>query len=133
MNLETGLLDHANGQKIALARKVKFRKDMNVRLSLSLFGALQPYDERDVHLELLSSLDDTLSDVVATHDTTEDVDEDTLDLGVRAQDLEGLLDSLGSSTSVFRPSVSNIFWVPMLVIWNVPSDVKEVGRVASVE
>ncbi len=133
MNLKTGLLDHANGQKIALARKVGFQKDINVRLGLSLFGALQPYDERNVHLKLFSGLDDTLSDVVATHDTTEDVDEDALDLGVRAQDLEGLLDGLGGSTSEINSSANKILPCHKHEVWDVPSDIKEVGRVASVE
>lgn len=42
---------------------------MYVRLSLSLLGALQTHDKGDLHLQLLCGLDDTLGDVIATHDT----------------------------------------------------------------
>lgn len=72
----------------------------NELFSLSLLRALQPHNQGNGHLELFRSLDDTLGNVVAAHDTTKDVDEDALDFRVRKQDLKRFLDSLGGCSSV---------------------------------
>lgn len=42
---------------------------MDVRLGLRLLSAFQTDDKRDAHVQLLCSLDDTLCDVIAAHDT----------------------------------------------------------------
>lgn len=42
---------------------------MDVRFGLRLLSALQTDDKRDAHVELLCSLDDTLRNVIAAHDT----------------------------------------------------------------
>jgi hypothetical protein len=75
-------------------------KRNDLLLSLLLLGTLETNNERYGHVEVLGGLDDTLGDVVAAHDTTKDVDEDALHLGIREQNLKGALDSLGAGTSV---------------------------------
>lgn len=74
--------------------------DGNIRFGFGFFRALETHDEGDGHAQLLSSFDDTFRDIVATHDASEDVDENALHIGVSVQDLKGLLDSLRGSTSV---------------------------------
>ena len=103
---------------------------VSLLLRLGLLGALQPDDEGDSEGKLLRSIDDTLCDVIATHDTTEDVDEDTLDLGVRDKDLERLLDRVGGGTSAAELSV---LCFPGASEAYVPSDIKEVGGVPAVK
>ena len=68
-------------------------------LGLGLLSTLQPDDERNSQGKLLCRVDDTLRNVITAHDTTKDVDEDALDLGVGNKDLERLLDRVGGGTS----------------------------------
>ena len=72
----------------------------DIRFRFCLFCTLQTDDERNLHLQLFGSFDDTLRDVVAAHDTPKDVNEDALHFRIRVQDFERLLDSLWRSTSV---------------------------------
>jgi hypothetical protein len=73
---------------------------------------LQSDDQGDSQLELLGCLDDSLGDDVASHDTTDckesasmarlvrtNVDKDRFHVLGRQQELKGLLDSVGGSTS----------------------------------
>lgn len=64
-NLETGLLDHP----VRHVSKRCLRYRVYLRLGLSLLRTLQTNDKWDAHVELLSSLDDALSNVIASHDT----------------------------------------------------------------
>ena len=98
-DLEAGRADHPakNGWSVT---KPMATQVINALLRLSLLRTLQPDDQRNSQGKLLRSVDHTLRDVVTTHDAAEDVDEDALDLGVRHNDFERLLDRLGSSTSV---------------------------------
>lgn len=128
IDLETGLLDHpARRFSVSCGPLPDLKADL--RLGLSFLGTLQTNDERNVHVELLRGVDDTLSDVVAPHDATEDIDKDALDLGVRSEDLESLFDSFGSSTSANE--LNN--WQRRIITSCSPSDVKEVGGIATME
>ena len=101
-NLEARCADHpADGRTVSWGLG-GYKWTVYLLLRLGLLGALQPDDEGDSEGKLLRSIDDTLSDVIATHDTTEDVDEDTLDLGVRDKNLERLLNRVGGGTSVAK-------------------------------
>jgi len=80
--------------------------------SFLLLRSLQSDDEGDLQLEFRSGLDDTLGNNVASHDASKDVDKDGAHRLLPQQELERLLDRIGSGRS---------------------SDVEEVGRVASVE
>lgn len=51
----------------------------NVLFGFCLFVALQSDDKRYTQLKLLCGFDDTLSNVIAPHDTTEDVEKDRAD------------------------------------------------------
>jgi hypothetical protein len=62
-------------------------------------GAHQPAHQWDLHTDLLGSLDNTLSNGIALHNTTEDIDENAVDLRVVVQDLEGNFDLLDVGTS----------------------------------
>lgn len=62
-------------------------------------STLQTGNDGGLQVHLLNDLDQTLGDGVAADDTTEDVDEDGGDLGVRGDEVEGLADSLGGGTS----------------------------------
>lgn len=69
---------------------------------------LKTDDDRQCEVELLSGLDDTLSDDVASHDTTEDVNEDHVDFRVSCDDFEGFLDGVGSGTATDVQEVCGI-------------------------
>lgn len=81
---------------------VKSLKDTNTSLLLRLWllRALEADDQGHLERQLLGSIDDTLGNVIAAHDASEDVDEDALDLGVRYKDFERLLNGLGRGTAV---------------------------------
>lgn len=66
---------------------------------LLLLGALETDNQGNGHRQFLRGLDNTLSNVIATHDAAEDVDEDALDFGVGEQNLESLFDGFRSRTS----------------------------------
>lgn len=66
-------------------------------LCLLDLGALETDDERNLHLEVLGSSNDTLGNDVAAHDTAKDVDECRGDVGVGCDDLKGSLHGLGRS------------------------------------
>ncbi len=74
--------------------------------------AFETDDERDAERDFLRSSDDAVGDDVAVHDATEDVDEDTFDLGIAQDDFEGCRDLF------FRRAAA---------------DVEEVGGFAAVE
>lgn len=60
--------------------------------------------------------------------TSENVDEDALDLGVRQQDFKCLLDSLGGGTSVSQARQRSTERAS-----DIPSDVQEIGRVTAMK
>jgi hypothetical protein len=60
--------------------------------------------------------------------TSENIDEDALDLGVRQQDFKCLLDSLGGGTSVSRVRQGS-----MEKAFGIPSDVQEISRVTAMK
>ena len=68
-------------------------------LGLFNIGAGEADNEGQLEVDLLGSADDTRGYRVALHDTTENVDKDGLDLLVRSDDLEGLLDGRLSGTT----------------------------------
>lgn len=49
---------------------IRLKAKENLQLGLSLLGTLQSDNQRDLELKLLGSLDDTLGNDVASHDTT---------------------------------------------------------------
>lgn len=65
-------------------------------------GTLQTSNDRGLEVHALNNLDETLGNSVAADDATEDVDEDSSDLGVRGDEVEGLADSLrcGTATNI---------------------------------
>ena len=65
-------------------------------------GALETGNDGDLEVESLGGVDETLGDVVAADDTTEDVDEDGRNLSVAGNELESLLDGGrgGTTTNV---------------------------------
>lgn len=75
-------------------------------------STLQSGDDGGTEVHLLDDIDQTLSDGITSHDTSEDVDEDGSDLGVAGDELEGRSDSSRGGTT---------------------ADVKEVGRASTVE
>jgi hypothetical protein len=62
-------------------------------------GTLQTSNDGSLQVHALDDLDQTLGDSIAADDTTEDVDEDGSDLGVRGDQVERLADSLRGGTS----------------------------------
>ena len=62
-------------------------------------GTLQTSNDRCLEVHALNNLDETLGNGVTADDTTEDVDEDGSDLGVRGDEVESLADSLGCGTA----------------------------------
>lgn len=101
MNLQAGFLNHTvRSSDESAAELVRRKNRRNARFRLGLLRAFQTHDEGDFHLQFLSSLDDTLRDVITAHDAAEDVDENALHFRVRVQDFECLLDGLGCSASV---------------------------------
>ena len=54
-------------------------------------GALQPYDDGDLQVHVADCGDHPGGHHVATHDASEDVDEDALDVGIAGDDAERLL------------------------------------------
>lgn len=71
----------------------------NILFGFNFFGPLESHYERDVELQLFRSLYNAFSNIIASHDTAEDVDEDTLHLGIAKKDLKRFLDSFRCSTS----------------------------------
>lgn len=97
--------------------KVVNGENLHARLANNLVGgvdvgALQTGNDGDLQVEGLDSLDETGGNVVAADDTTKDVDKDSSDLGVRGDELKGLLDSLRGGTT---------------------TNIKEVGGLAAVQ
>lgn len=84
------------------------------RLQVFQILTLQSADDGDLEVEILGGLDDSLGDDVATHDASEDVDEDGVHLarvqilfdfyliGIGRDNLEGLRDLLdcGAATDI---------------------------------
>jgi hypothetical protein len=68
---QTRLLDHPGSVDI-LSKRASFREKIYSLFGLSFLSALEPDNQRDGQVQLFSSLDDTLSNVVASHDTYED-------------------------------------------------------------
>ncbi|EEQ38348.1 conserved hypothetical protein [Clavispora lusitaniae ATCC 42720] len=75
-------------------------------LGLLHVGTLQSNDNWDVQLKVLGSSDQTLSNVVTSDNTTENVHENTIHFLVGQDQLKGLLNSLwsGSTTTVQKVS-----------------------------
>jgi hypothetical protein len=69
-------------------------------------GTLQTGDNGSAEVHLLHNVDETLGDGITADDTTEDVDEDSGDLGVAGDQLEGALDGLGGGTTADVEEVS---------------------------
>lgn len=100
-----GVLEIVNGEDL----EARLVDDL---VSLLVVGTLETGNDGDLEVEGLDGLDQAGSNVVATDDTTEDVDEDGSDLGVAGNELKGLLDGGGGSTT---------------------TNVEEVGGLATVE
>ena len=96
-DFETRFLDHPR-QRISRARAVN-DKNGHVLLCFCLFCALESNDQWDGEVELFGGANNTLSNVITSHNASKDVDENTLDLGVSQENLERLLDRLGCSTA----------------------------------
>jgi hypothetical protein len=79
--------------------------------SLVSIGACQPNNYGHFDVYLLGSLDDTLSDSVAFHDTSKYIDEDGFHIFVLVEDLEAYLDLLGSGTTTH---VQEVGWLASL-------------------
>lgn len=75
-------------------------------MCLLSIGTLQPCNDGYPQVHRLNNGDQTFGNSIATHDTTEDVDKDGSDLGVRGDELESLLDGLGGGTSTNVQEVS---------------------------
>lgn len=75
-------------------------------------GALQTGNDGDLQVQRLDSVDETVGNSIASHNTAENVDEDGRNLGVAGDQLEGLLDGRGGSTT---------------------ADIQEVGGLAAVQ
>lgn len=75
-------------------------------------STLQSGDDGSTEVHLLDDIDQTLSNGITSHNTSEDVDEDGSDLGVAGDELEGRSDSSRGGTT---------------------ADVKEVGRASTVK
>ena len=58
-------------------------------------GSGQADDDRDFDVEGLGAFDDAARDFVAAGDAAEDVEQDTLDVGVGKHEFEAVLDQLG--------------------------------------
>ena len=92
-------------------------KDLHARVVDELVGslhvgALETGNDGDLEVKRLDGVDETVGDSVTADDTAEDVDEDGGNLGVAGDELEGLPNGRGGSTT---------------------TDVKEVGGSATVE
>lgn len=57
-------------------------KNEHVLFCFGLLRALESNDQWDAEAELLGGADNTLGNVITSHDASKDVDENTLDLGV---------------------------------------------------
>ena len=72
----------------------------HVLFGLLLLGTLESHNERYVKLEFLGSFDDSFCDIITSHDTTKDVDEDTFHFRVGEKNLERFLDGFSGCTSM---------------------------------
>ena len=61
-------------------------------------GPFESHHDRHVDSNVAHSLDDALSHDVTTHDAAKDIDQHCLDVVIRDQDLEGILDLLSAGT-----------------------------------
>ena len=89
-------------------------------------SALEPDDKWDLETDLLDGVDDTLSDHVAPDDTTEDVDEDALDLWVAADDEEALSNGGLAGTTT---KVEEVSWFTTGKLDNIAGGHSETGTV----
>jgi len=64
-------------------------------------GALQAHHQWHLEAHVLGGGDDTLSDHIALHDTSEDVHQQSLHVGVGLQQLKGFLHLLGVGTATY--------------------------------
>ena len=77
-----------------------FMESSAVLFGLLLLGALESYNEGNVKLEFLGSSDNSLRNIITSHDTTKDIDEDALHFGVSEKNLECFLDGFGGCASI---------------------------------
>lgn len=104
--LLSGALEVINGEDL----ETRLVDDL---VCLLVVGTLKTGNDGDLQVQVLNGLDQTSGDVVATDDTTEDVDEDGSDLGVAGDELEGLLDGGGGSTTTNVEEVSGLATVQL--------------------
>ena len=76
-------------------------------------GSLQTSNNGYPQVHGLYDGDQALGDGIATHNTTEDVNKDSSDLGVRGDELESLLDGLRGGTSTNVQEVSRVTTVEL--------------------
>lgn len=60
---------------------------------------LKSDDDGNLELELFSSGNDTLRNDIASHDTTEDVDENSFDLSIGGDQSEGFFDLVSGGSA----------------------------------
>lgn len=78
-------------------------------LTKFLISPTQPHHNRHLHIQIPECHDDTLRDHVAACQTAEDIDKDSLDAWIRADNLEGRLDGLGCG---FTTGIEEVGAVP---------------------
>lgn len=108
-DLQAGLVDlWVKGLAYCSGRMLNGRKGgLSYQLvSLLHVGTLETGNDGSAQTHVLDNVDETLGDGVAADDTTEDVDEDSRDLGVAGDELESGLDSSGGSTTADVEEVS---------------------------
>lgn len=88
--------------------------------------ALQSANNWCPQIHLLYNVDQTLGDVVASNDSTEDVNEDSRDLRVACDEIEGILDSLWCCTAT---NIEEVCWRAAVQLDDIHSRHCETGAV----
>lgn len=94
--------------------EVVLGQDAELRLADQLLGlvdvcALETDDDGQCEVQLFGGGDDTLCNDIATHDSTEDVHKDHVDLRIGGDDLKSFLDRVGSGAAT---DVQEVCWIP---------------------
>lgn len=109
-----GELAHLLGSLVEVAKGENLEARVgNELLGLGQVSTLESGNNGNVEVHVLGNGNQTLGNVVTSHDTTENVDKDGGDTGLRGNELEGLLDGVSSGSSTAIEEVGGISTVQL--------------------
>lgn len=121
------------GSLIKIAKRENLEARVgNELLGLGEVGSLESGNNGNVEVHVLSNSNQTLGNVVTSDNTTENVDEDSSDTGLGSDELEGLLDGVGSGSSTTVEEVGGLTSVQLDDIHGGHSETSSVDKTANV-